>query len=104
MHAIRTGNFGMGYGEDAGNGFRDMTFHRRLYLARLSSDFDKVSSDNDKPALIERCYHKHQDRGATYPFNTTKADKRMPLYRNRASMALYLTRKSVKLAYLTGLI
>lgn len=49
-------------------------------------------------------YHKHKDHGATYFFNTTEPDPTLPLYRDRPSMALYITRNSAKLSYLVYLV
>lgn len=49
-------------------------------------------------------YHKKNDHGATYFFSATKPDSSLPVYRDRASMAYYITRNSVKLSYLAHLI
>lgn len=65
----------------------------------------QFSNHNDEgPAVIEKFYHKHQDHGATYFFNSTKTDPDMPVCRDRASMAYYLTRNSVKLSYIADLV
>lgn len=83
VHAICTGNLGLGYDDTLETGLRNMTFHRKLCLAVLSMDLEKVSTNNDGPALIEKFYHKNKDHGATYYFNATKPDPTLPLYREK---------------------
>ena len=80
-----------------------MYFHRRLCLAVLSPELDKVSCLTDKAAATEKFYHQHQDHGATYFFHRTKVQANLPVYGDRAAMAYCICRVSVKLSYLDRL-
>ena len=46
-------------------------------------------------SVIAAVGDKHNDHGATYHFDSTKPDPILPVYRDRPSMSLLLTRKSV---------
>ena len=81
-----------------------MYFHRRLCLAVLSPELDKVSCLDDKAAAIEQFYHQHHDHGATYFFHRTKPQANLPVYRDRAAMAYCICRVSVKPSYLARLV
>lgn len=103
-HSICTGYLAAGFDSVNNTGIRNMAYHRRLCLAVLSPDLDRVSTLNEKAVTIGRLYHKHQDHGATYLFHRTKPEPDMPIYRDRPSLAYYLCRLSVKLSYLAGLV
>ena len=104
LHSLYTGGLGAGFDDDNDTGLRNMTFHRKLCLAVISTDLDKVSSSDDDPAIIEQFYHKHKDHGATYLYRSTKPDPTLPVYRDRASMAYYMCRNSSKSSYIAGLV
>lgn len=103
-YVIYIDNLFTSFNSQNNTGIRNIAYHRRLCLAILSPDLDRVSMLNEKAAIIERFHHKHQDHDATYLFHRTKLKPDIPIYRDRPSLAYYLYRLSVKLSYLTGLI
>ena len=81
-----------------------MYFHRRLCLTVLSPKLDKVSCLENKAAAIEKFYYQHHHHGATYILHRTKPQANLPVYRDRAAVAHYICRVSVKPSFLARLV
>ena len=76
-----------------------MTYHRRLCLAVLTPELDKVGITEDRRDRLARSYLRYGDRGASFFFDQTKPDATLPVYRDRTSLLYYLCRFSPKLSY-----
>ena len=99
-----TGYLSARYDDIVDNPLRNMAYHRKLYRAVMTPDLNRISSSAEGPQVIEKFYHKHNNHRATYYFNSTKPQATLPVYRDRPSMAYYLTRDSTKVSYLAKLV
>ena len=52
---------------------------------------------------VHQWYEKFMDKGMSFYFDLTKAERNLPLYADRFSMAKYLAKNSPKLLYLAKL-
>ena len=85
LHAIRTRNLGARWDEI------NKKFHRNSFLAVVSTELDMISISDAKPAAIEKFYHQNKDHGVVLVVRDTKPDVLISVYRDRLSMAMYLT-------------
>lgn len=68
-HVIYIDNLFTSFNSQNNTGIRNIAYYRHLYLVILSPDLDRVSTLNEKAAIIERFYHKHQDHDVSLPSN-----------------------------------
>ena len=70
----------------------------------LNLHLNKVSSINDKAALVEKFHYQDSNYGATYFSHRMKPEPGLPVYRDRTSLAYYVCRLSAKLSLLAYLV
>ena len=98
--------FGPGYDPEVESGLKNMTGHRRLCHAVLSSSMDAFHNPKAKFGLkdLHKWIEKNGDHDAIKFFQLTKPIKWLPTYRDRTGMALCLSIFSPKLQCLAAVV
>lgn len=98
---------GKGKNRVKGNaGTRSFWVHRILSIMTFNPGLHKMLLRTGKKNLVSHVhqwYDKFMDRGMSFYFDLTKAERNLPLYADRFSMARYLAKDSPKLLYLAKL-
>jgi hypothetical protein len=87
-------------------GTRSFAIHRIMTIMTFNPGLHKVilrSGGKNLVSNVHTWYEKFQDKGMSFYFDLTKAERDLPLYIDRYSMSLYLAKDSPKLMYLAKL-